>query len=69
MRTVDTPTSSGRNWWRKTRTDLALLGRIVRMVISYGTDGRKIRKIYRRAQAGGQFVWVDDLAETERQLK
>ena len=69
MRTVDTPTSPGRSWWRKTRTDAALLVRIVRMIISYATDGRKIRKIYRRAQTSGQFVWVDDLAETERQLK
>ena len=69
MRTVDTPTSPSRGWWRKTRTDAALLARLVRMIVSYGTSGRRIRTLYRRAEAAGQFVWVDDLAETERQLE
>ncbi len=43
--------------------------RLVRMTISYATAGRRIRTLYRRAEAAGETVWVDDLAETTQRLK
>jgi len=69
VRTIDTPTSPSRSWWVKTHDDLALLARLVRMIISYATAGRKIRTLCRRAESAGEQVWVDDLAETAQRLK
>lgn len=69
MRTVDTQTSSEANRWSKLRTDAALLIRLARMLVSYATTGRRIRKLYRRAEVMGEVVWVDDLEASERRIR
>lgn len=66
MRTIDTPSSQDRGWWVKLRSDVSLLARLIRMTIAYSTAGRRVRRLYRRAEARGETFWVDDPAETAR---
>jgi hypothetical protein len=66
LRTVDTETSVGR--WAKLRADAALMMRLVRMLYSYTTDGRRVRSLYASARERGEVVWVDDLDESRRRL-
>lgn len=60
MRTIDEQftrrTGRWAVWWR----DLRLLIRIAQMLWAYFTDGSRIRRAYRRAQALGETYWLDE---------
>lgn len=40
--------------------DLRLLGRMALMVVGYWTVGSRLRRAYRRCQARGEVLWLDE---------
>lgn len=70
MRTTEIKISEGLSWWRRSRRDLALLGKLIGMTLYYWTRGARLRKAYRDCEARGEVFWVDDdPADTERRLR
>jgi hypothetical protein len=59
MRTLVTE-SDGAEWLR----DLRLLLRMAGMLFQYATTGARLRRAYRRCQARGQTLWLDEGAAT-----
>jgi hypothetical protein len=57
MRTTESPRGG-------LRRDLALLLGMARMVLQYALAGGRLRRAYRRCEARGGVLWLDDLAET-----
>jgi hypothetical protein len=47
--------------WRR---DLVLLVRMASMVIGYLTAGARLRRAYRRCEARGEILFVDELGPT-----
>jgi len=48
--------------WRR---DAALLFRMAMMVLGYATAGARLRRAYRRCEARGETLFVDELGGTE----
>ncbi len=70
MRTTESETNEDLNWWRRSRRDLVLLGRLAAMTVFYWTRGARLRRAYRACETRGEVLWVDDdPAETERRLR
>ncbi len=47
--------------WQRFKRDLRLIKFMINMLWRWATAGRKVRIAYRRAQANGGTLWLDDL--------
>lgn len=60
MRTVDGQFTKGTSFRDRLSRDLRLLLRIIKMVVAYFAEGRRIRNAYRRKESRGEIFWVDE---------
>ena len=59
MRTLDSREHSS-----PLRRDLKLLGRMAGMLAAYWTAGLRLRRAYRRCEARGEVLWLDENQRT-----
>ena len=60
MRTIDDQFTKETSFLQRLLRDVRLLIRIAKMILSYFTEGRRIRKVYRQKEARGETFWVDE---------
>ena len=60
MRTIDDQFTTETSFRKRLLRDVRLLIRIAKMILSYFTEGRRIRKTYRMKEARGETFWVDE---------
>jgi len=70
MRTLDNQSPPDAGLLQSLRRDAALLLRFAGMLVYYLTEGRRIRREYRRCEARGEIYWLDEEPpESERRIR
>ncbi len=70
MRTLDNQSVPDAGLWQSLRRDAALLLRFAGMLFFYLSEGRRIRREYRRCAARGEIYWLDEAPpESERRAR
>ena len=63
MRTVDGQFTRKTSFVDRLGRDLRLLLRIIKIVLTYLVEGRRIRRAYRVKESRGEIFWVDEDAK------